>query len=46
MYILKKLGKIAVRSNDDKRLQTFYRITVYPYGYKNWKSMQNKIVKK
>ena len=46
MYILKKLGKIALRSNDDKRLQTFYRITVYPYGYKNWKSMQNKIVKK
>ena len=42
---IEEISKIALRSNDDKRLQTFYRITAYPYGYKNWKSMQNKIVK-
>ena len=31
----KKINKIA-RGNDDKRLQTFDRITTYPYG-KMWK---------
>ena len=32
---------IAVSSNDDKRLQTFNKITTYPYGanaFKVWKS--------
>ena len=27
-----KINKIALISNDDKRLQTFDRITSYPYG--------------
>ena len=27
-----KIIKIALSSNDDKRLQIFYRITTYPYG--------------
>ena len=27
-----KINKIALSSNDDKRLQTFNRITLYPYG--------------
>ena len=27
-----KNNKIALSSNDDKRLQTFERITSYPYG--------------
>ena len=31
MYIL-KAKKIELGSNDDKRLQTFDRITSYPYG--------------
>ena len=26
------INKIALRSNDDKRLQTFDRIATYPYG--------------
>ena len=26
------VNKIALSSNDDKRLQTFDRITMYPYG--------------
>ena len=28
----KKVNKIALSSNDDKRLQTFDKITTYPYG--------------
>ena len=28
----KEINKIALSSNDDKRLQTFDRITSYPYG--------------
>ena len=31
-YIQKKLKKIALSSNDDKRLQTYDRITTYRYG--------------
>ena len=27
-----KVNKIALSSSDDKRLQTFDRITTYPYG--------------
>ena len=27
-----KVNKIALSSNDDKRLQIFDRITMYPYG--------------
>ena len=28
----KEINKIALSSNDDKRLQTFDKITTYPYG--------------
>ena len=28
---MQKINKIALSSNDDKRLQTFDRITSYPY---------------
>ena len=31
MYILKKLNKIALSSNDNKRLQTFDKVTTFPY---------------
>ena len=27
-----EINKIALNSNDDKRLQTFDKITTYPYG--------------
>ena len=27
-----EINKIALRSNDDKRLQTFGKMTSYPYG--------------
>ena len=29
-----EVNKIALSSNHDKRLQTYDRITTYPYGYK------------
>ena len=28
----KQMNKVALSSNDDKRLQTFEKITTYPYG--------------
>ena len=28
-----EVNKITLSSNDDKRLQTFDRVTTYPYGY-------------
>ena len=31
VYIL-RLNKIALNSNDDKRLQTYDKVTIYPYG--------------
>ena len=34
-----EINKIALSSDDDKRLQTFDRITTYPYVYKHWESM-------
>ena len=27
-----EVNKIALSSNDDKRIQTFDRVTTYPYG--------------
>ena len=36
-----QINKIALSSNDDKRLQTFDKATTYPYGtnaFKVWKS--------
>ena len=39
------INKIAVSSNDDKRLQTF-DWTSNPYGISARKKMQNKIVRK
>ena len=32
-----QINKIALRSNDDKRLQTFDKITTYPYGTHDFK---------
>ena len=29
---IEQINKIALRSNDDKRFQTFNKITSYPYG--------------
>ena len=32
MMFIEEVNKIALSSNDDKRLQTFNKITTYPYG--------------
>ena len=41
-----QINKIALSSNDDKRLQTFDKITTYPYGTHRIQSMQKWISKK
>ena len=46
MYTLKKVYKIALRSNDDKRLQTFDRITSYLYGTSAGKVCKTEILNK
>ena len=40
-----EINKIALSSNDDKRLQTFDRITSYPYGTSAGKVCKNRAIK-
>ena len=39
-----ELNKIALSSNDDKRLQTFDRITTYPYGTNAFKVCESEML--
>ena len=39
-------NKIALSSNDDKRLQTFNRITTYPYGTNAFKVCESEMLSK
>ena len=39
-------NKIALSSNDDKRLQTFDRIRTYPYGTNALKVCKNEMLSK
>ena len=41
-----KVSKIELNSNDTKRLQTFYRITTYPYGTNAFKVCESKMLSK
>ena len=41
-----EFNKIALSSNDDKRLQTFYRVTTYPYGTNAFKVCESEIMSK
>ena len=41
-----EINKIALSSNDDKRLQTFDRITSYPYGTSFGKVCKAKLLSK
>ena len=41
-----KINKITLRSNDDKRLQTFNRITTYTYGTNNFKVCGSEMLSK
>ena len=41
-----EVNKIALNSNDDKRLQTFDRVTTYPYGTNAFKVCENEMLSK
>ena len=41
-----EVNKIALSSNDDKRLQTFDRITTYPYGTNAFKVCESEMLSK
>ena len=41
-----EINKIALSSNDDKRLQTFDRITSYPYGASAGKVCKTELLSK
>ena len=38
------VNKIALSSNDDKRLQRFYKITTYPYGTNAFKVFESEMM--
>ena len=39
-----EVNKIALSSNDDKRLQTFNKITTYPYGTNTFKVCESEMM--
>ena len=39
-----QINKIALSSNDDKRLQTFDKITTYPYGTNAFKVCESEML--
>ena len=41
-----EVNKIALNSNDNKRLQTFDRITTYPYGTNAFKVCESEMLSK
>ena len=41
-----QINKIALSSNDDKRLQTFDKITTYPYGTNAFKACKSEMLSK
>ena len=41
-----EVNKIALNSNDDKRLQTFDRVTTYPYGTNAFKVCESEMLRK
>ena len=41
-----EVNKIALSSNDDKRIQTFDKVTTYPYGTNVFKICENEILVK
>ena len=44
MYTV-EINKIAISSNDEKRLQTFDRVTTYPYGANAFKVCESEMMK-
>ena len=43
---IEEVSKIALSSNDDKTLQTFDRVTTYPYGMNAFKICESEMVTK
>ena len=43
---IEEINKIALSSNDDKRLQTFYRVTTYPHGTNAFKVCESEMLNK
>ena len=43
---MEEVNKIALSGNDDKRIQTFDRITTYPYGTNVFKVCENEMLAK
>ena len=41
---IEEVNKIALSNNDDKRLQTFDRITTYPYGANAFKVCESEML--
>ena len=41
---IEEINKIALSSNDDKRLQTFDKITAYPYGINAFKVCESEMI--
>ena len=41
-----EINKIAQRSNDDKRLQTFEQITTYPFETNGFKVCESEVLSK
>ena len=41
-----QINKIALSSNDDKRFQTFNKITTYPYGTNAFKICESEMLSK
>ena len=46
MMNTEEVNKIALSSNDDKRIQTFDRITTYPYSTNAFKVRENEMLAK
>ena len=43
---IEEINKIALSSNDDKRLQTFDKIATYPYGTNAFKVCESEMLSK
>ena len=41
-----EVNKIALSSNDDKRIQTFHKVTMYPYRTNVFKVCENEMLLK
>ena len=43
---IQKYNKVALSSNDKKRLQAFDRVTTYPYGTNAFKECESEMLSK